>query len=1072
MRLADDERREERKIVTVLFADLVGFTEQAEHLDPEDVRALLAPYWQRLRAEIERFGGTVEKFIGDAVMALFGAPLSREDDPERAVRAALAVRDWARAEQGPQVRIAVMTGEALVQLDADPGEGEGMVAGDVVNTASRLQAAAPANGILVGESTYRATRDSIAYAEHEAVTAKGKTDPIPVWEVVETRSRYGTDLELRAIVPLVGRTSELELLIGAFERARSNHEPQLVTVVGTPGIGKSRLVAELFARLDPAADLIWWRQGRALPYGDGVSFWALGEMVKAQAGVQENDELDVLRQKISSSVEQVATGAESAWITAKLLKLVGAEPAADPDRREETFSAWRGYFEALAEQRPVVLVFEDLHWADDGLLDFIDGLAEWTSGVPLFVIGTARPELLDRRPEWGGGKLNATTLALTPLDDAGAAQIIRGVLRQTELPADVERELLERAGGNPLYAEQFAQLYADRGSTVSMPETIQGIISARLDGLPPEEKRLIQDASVFGKVFWAGAAAELAQAPVKQLEQSLHSLERKRLLRREHRSSVAGEDEYVFRHLLVRDVAYGQIPRAPRAAKHVSAAAWFERLGRADDHAELIAHHYGAALELRKAAGALEPELVERARFAFRDAGDRALRLCAFPIAERLYAAALEYWPDDAERPELLFAYARATFHSCGDAEPLAVACEALQSAGAVESAAEAGVLAAHAAWRAGRRTEAETLLDAAHRLVVDRPPSRALAEALAESARQASFEEWTVDAEAASEQALELAQSLGLEELAANVRNTLGVAAYLRGDLRESIAQHLAVVDGPTRAGEYVRALTNLGVDYVADGYPRVAQDYFAQAAEAATRMGDKPMLLWLKLPVIDSIAAQGRWDEAVAEVDAFIETVAPLGGHYHEPYLRLLRARINAARGERDAARQDLDAALERPLETDIQSTLPTLLGAAHVYQLLGATEDARAYIEPLTAALRATPQCSPAVSAIGAVTLVRLGIADAFLDACARFAETGRVWAGQLVYSGRTVDAADLLAHIAEREEEAVVRLLAAEQLVDAGRRAEADLQLRLALAFYHDVGATAVIGQAEALFAAAG
>src|SRR3954454_19512985 len=556
-----EARREERKIVTVLFADLVGFTSRAERLDPEDVRALLAPYWERLRGELERHGGTVEKFIGDADMALFGAPLAHEDDPERAVRAALAIRDWVRdTDDDLQVRIAVNTGEALVLLGARPAEGEGMAAGDVVNTTARLQAAAPVNGVLVGETTYRATRDVVEYAEHEPVVAKGKSEPIPVWEAVQLRSRLGMDVE-RATLPLVGRTRELGVIVDAFGRARSEREPQLVTLVGVPGIGKSRLVGAFLSHLEGEPDLVWWRQGRALPYGDGVSFWAVAEMVKAQAGIAENDPPDVCAEKLRASVEQlVVDEAERDWVTDHLLPLVGGDHGG---AGRDSAPAWRVFFESLAERRPLVMVFEDMHWADDGLLDFIDHLVDWATGVPILVIATARPELLDRRQAWGGGKLNVATIALTPLSDEEAAQIIHGVLDQAALPAETQQALLERAGGNPLYAEQFARLYTERGSAddLPLPETVQGLIAARLDGLSSEEKRIVQDASVFGKVFWAGALAAD--------DSSLHSLERKGMLRRERRSSVGGETQYAFRHVLVRDVAYSQIPRAARGEKHV-----------------------------------------------------------------------------------------------------------------------------------------------------------------------------------------------------------------------------------------------------------------------------------------------------------------------------------------------------------------------------------------------------------------------------------------------------------------------------------------------------------------------
>src|SRR5689334_19930484 len=355
--------REERKFVTVLFADLVGFTSRAEQMDPEDVRALLAPYHQRLRSELERFGGTVEKFIGDAVVALFGAPVAHEDDPERAVRAALAIRDWVREEEEDlQLRIAVNTGEALIALGARPEAGEGMASGDVVNTTARMQSAAPVNGVLVGETTWRATRDQIDYADHEAIAAKGKSVPVAVWEAVQAKSRLGMDLEQRVLSPLVGREREVALVFDAFDRAVGHREPQLVTLVGVPGIGKSRLVAELFQRLEEAPELVWWRQGRALPYGSGVSFWAVGEIVKAQAGINENDPPATVAEKLIESVALAVEEHERDWVRRHLETLLSLSEDAALDR-QEAFAAWRRYLEGLAEQHPLVLVFEDLHWA-------------------------------------------------------------------------------------------------------------------------------------------------------------------------------------------------------------------------------------------------------------------------------------------------------------------------------------------------------------------------------------------------------------------------------------------------------------------------------------------------------------------------------------------------------------------------------------------------------------------------------------------------------------------------------------------------------------------------------------
>ena len=320
--------REERKVVTVLFCDLVGFTSRSEAADPEDVAAVLRGYHGHVGAELERFGGTVEKFIGDAVMALFGAPVAHEDDPERAVRAALAIRDWAEEAGELEVRVGITTGEALVSLDARPESGHGMASGDVVNTAARLQAAAPVNGILVDSTTYRATERAIVFEEAKPVVAKGKREPVPVYRAVETRARYGVDIAADVETPLVGRERELDLLLDALARARNEREPQLISLVGVPGIGKSRLVYELSRAVDEDEELIAWRQGRSLPYGEGVTFWSLGEMAKAQAGILESDSAEEATQKLEHAVHAVLDDeSESEWV------LAPATPAGRARRR-------------------------------------------------------------------------------------------------------------------------------------------------------------------------------------------------------------------------------------------------------------------------------------------------------------------------------------------------------------------------------------------------------------------------------------------------------------------------------------------------------------------------------------------------------------------------------------------------------------------------------------------------------------------------------------------------------------------------------------------------------------------
>ena len=434
----------------------------------------------------------------------------------------------------------------------------------------------------------------------------------------------------------------------------------------------------------------------------------------------------------------LADTGDANWVESQLRSLVGlsAESELGDDRRSAAFAAWRRFLEAMAEQRPLVVVFEDLHWADESLLDFVDELVDWVTDVPLLAVATARPELLERRPGWGGGKLNATTLALPPLSEDQTALLIAQLLERSVLPAESQQALLERAGGNPLYAEQFAELFLERGSAdeLGLPETLQGIIAARLDGLADTEKDLLRDAAVIGKVFWASAVRNGSDPST-----TLHSLERKGFVRRQKRSSVEGETEFAFAHALVRDVAYGQIARADRAEKHRGVAEWIEGLGRPEDHAEMLAHHWQSAFELARAAGVEAADVAGRARLALREAGDRAAALNAYPTAEKYYAEALALWPDDdAERPDLLFRRARS-LHVAGDdrrTEALEEARDALLDVDAVEPAAETEAFLAHGAWYRGDRDATERHFSRATSLVADRGPSASKARVLALAAR------------------------------------------------------------------------------------------------------------------------------------------------------------------------------------------------------------------------------------------------------------------------------------------------------------------------------------------------
>jgi class 3 adenylate cyclase len=660
---------EERKVVSVLFCDLVGFTAASEQQDPEDVRARIRPYHARLRQEIERYGGTVEKFVGDAVMAVCGAPVAHEDDAERAVRAglrileAIAELNEADPELGLQVRIGINTGEAVVAVGARPERGEGLVTGDVVNTAARIQTVAPVNGVAVSQPTYRTTSHVFEYEPLAPVSVKGKAEPLSLWRANAVRDRFGRDSNRGYDTPFVGRELEKPLLIGTFERAAQQRSVQLVTIVGEPGVGKSRLAAELFAYIDAKPELITWRQGRCLPYGEGITFWALGEIVKAEAGILESDSAEVAAAKLEAAVSPEEP--ERQWLLQRLAPLVGVE-AASPAERQELFTAWRRFLEGLAAARTSVLVFDDLHWADEALLAFLEYLAEWSQGVPLLVLCTARPELYERRPGWGAGQRNAHTINLSPLSDRETAELIFNLTIATVLSKELESAILERAGGNPLYAEEFVRLLADRGleprgeslDASELPESVQALIAARLDTLSPERKSLLQDAAVLGKVFWLGALAEIGGRDPGEVELALHDLARKELVRPARTSSMEGESEYSFWHLLVRDVAYSQIPRAERTRRHRAAAAWIERRAgaRVEDLAEVLSHHYLQALQLAEAAGDSEQvaELAPSARRFLTLAGERALGLDTAQAQARL-ARALELMPsEDPGRPDLL----------------------------------------------------------------------------------------------------------------------------------------------------------------------------------------------------------------------------------------------------------------------------------------------------------------------------------------------------------------------------------------------------------------------------------
>jgi class 3 adenylate cyclase len=628
----------ERRIVSVIFVDLVGFTARAERLDPEDVRAVLAPYHERVRREIESFGGVVEKFIGDAVMGVFGAPLAYGDDAERAVRAALVVRDAVGELAGGdlQIRIAVNTGEAVVSLGARPALGESMVAGDVVNTASRLQSAAPVNGIVVGDETYLETRGAIEYQASEPIVGKGKVRPIKSWIAVRALTEAGE--RPLADTGIVGRARETAILRALWERAHGERLPHLVSIFGPAGVGKSTVAAD-FARIATGGGARVVR-GRSLPYRESGAYGSLATQVMQLSGIFESDAAHVVAEKLRKRTADLFANVEGDpnLVAGHLGVIVGIDAGNEAADREALFRSTLEFLEAVAREQETILVFEDIHWANASMLDLIETLARRVRGLPMLLITLSRPELLDTREDWGAGLAGYTALTLGPLSEQHARELAVRRLGDT----DRVDHVIRLAEGNPLFIEQLVATI-DETASGTLPTSVRGLVAARLDALPRPERALLLDAAVVGKVFWNDAlrAMNPEHADITHL---LAELERRDLVRRDGASIIEDQQQYAFTHVLIRDVAYDLLPRADRARRHGLVAEFFESsTGSSGEAMGALARHWRDAGDNERAVR----QLVR--------AAEQAERGWAKDHAALLYREALELSAaDDAEGRSML----------------------------------------------------------------------------------------------------------------------------------------------------------------------------------------------------------------------------------------------------------------------------------------------------------------------------------------------------------------------------------------------------------------------------------
>jgi predicted ATPase/class 3 adenylate cyclase len=880
----------ERRLVSVLFADLVGFTTLSESRDPEEVRELLSRYFDTCRRLVGLYGGVVEKFIGDAVMAVWGTPVATEDDAERAVRTAL---DLVAAVQalgqeagidGLRVRAGVLTGEAAVNTAA---VGEGMVAGDLVNTASRVQSVAEPGSVFVGEGTRRATEGAVVYEPAGSFELKGKEGETPLWRALRVVSGRQGSLKSEGLeAPFVGRDRELRQIKDLFHVCAEEGRAQLVSVTGIAGIGKSRLAWEFYKYFDGIVQTIYWHRGRCLAYGEGVTYWALADMVRWRCGISEDEEPEVALQKLQAALEEhLLDPEERRFVEPRLAQLLALGEAASRDQ-QDLFAAWRLFFERLADTYPTILAFEDMQWADASLLDFVEYLLEWSRDKPLFVVTLARPELLEKRPTWGAGHRNFTSLYLEPLSGPAMEELLVGLV--PGLPPQLRKQILERAEGVPLYAVETVRMLLDRGllvqegstyqlvgevDTLEVPETLHALIAARLDGLAPEERRLLGDAAVLGKTFASQALAALSGLESEKLEGLLTAMVRREVLGLQSDPRSPEQGQYTFLQDLLRYVAYETLPKRERREKHLAAAEHLSATLGEEEVSEVIASHLLDAYRLDPEAGDTDG-LRQQAHEALLHAGSRASSLGASTEARRYFEQAADLGAEPHDRATALSRageMALAAADTDGASRLFEQAIDLYESVGDTHAAARASSLLGTVQNRLGRHELAIERLEQAYAVIGEDEPDADLAFLLTRLGGTHFFAGNLERASELTERALDVAEALQLPEHLARAWNLKAILVAQRRpqeargllqlaldtDLEHELFQNASVVynnlsDTAFRRDRYAESLTHL-----------------EQSLELARRIGDR-IREWSALGEMTyALAMLGRWDEALARMD-----------------------------------------------------------------------------------------------------------------------------------------------------------------------------------------------------------